>query len=238
MKSRFIVAALLLLTVVVPRALAQCECQPEPRQITVNGTSDIFVEPDEAVLNYGVSTETKTLAEATQTQDQKMKSVLRILRDAGVAEKDIQTSRLQVGPQHNDKEKLIGYKASQSLTIRLRDLSKYEDLSRRLLEGGVNNVYGIDFTLANPRKHADQARAAAVRAAREKATVMASELGAKIGKPVSIVEEDGDGYGTLGRLSNVALLAGHVANEGDLGPTISGGQVRVRAKVTIRFELE
>lgn len=219
----------------VPLGLpAQC-CQPEPRQITVSGTSEIYVEPDQAQLNFAITTEAKTLPETTATQDRRTKSVLAVLREAGIAERDIQTSRLRVDPEHNDKDKLIGYSASQSLAVTLRDLSKFDGLWSKLLAGGVTVVHSVDFRIADHRTHADKARTSAVRAAHEKAAAMAGELGVKIGKPLSIVEEDLEGPRSDASANTFYVAPG--VRAGDLS-TIASGQVLVRAKVTIRFVLE
>jgi hypothetical protein len=210
-------------------------CQPERRQITVSGTSEIYVEPDQAQLNFGVTTEAKTLPETTATQDRRTKSVLAILSESGIEDRDIQTSRLRVEPEHNDKDKLIGYSASQSLAVTLRDLSKFDDLWRKLLAGGVTVVYSVDFRIADSRPYADKARTGAVRAAHEKAAAMAGELGVKVGKPLSIVEEDIEGLRSYATANVSYVASGVVAGDSS---TIASGQVRVRAKVTIRFELE
>lgn len=82
-------------------ALPAQSCQPEPRQITVSGTSEIYVEPDQAQLNFAITTEAKTLPETTAMQDRRTKSVLAILSESGIEDRDIQTSRLRVEPEHN-----------------------------------------------------------------------------------------------------------------------------------------
>lgn len=206
-----------------------------PRLVTVTGVSEIWVEPDEAVLSFGVSWRAQTVEEAQRLQEQEARKVLAAIKGFGVAEKDAQTSRLQMGPEYeyeNQRRKQVGYRASQTFTVILRDLTKYELLLPKLLQSGVDEVHGIQFRLSNPRKYADQARAQAVRAAKEKATALAGELGAKIGRPYRIEEHDtGD---AIPLQANVTMHAGAAEQES----TIAAGQIRVSARVTVSFELE
>lgn len=206
-----------------------------PRLVTVTGVSEIWVEPDEAVLSFGVSSRAQTLEEAQRLQEQEARKVLAAIQGFGVAEKDVQTSRLQMGPEYeyeNQRRKQVGYRAAQTFTVILRDLTKYELLLPKLLQSGVDEVHGIQFRLANPRKHADQARAEAVRAAKEKAAALAGELGAKIGRPYRIEEhETGD---AIPLQANVMMRAEAAGPES----TIAAGQIRVSARVTVSFELQ
>lgn len=206
-----------------------------PRLVTVTGVSEIWVEPDEAVLSFGVSSRAQTVEEAQRLQEQEAQKVLATVKGFGIAEKDVQTSRLRVGPEYeyeNQKRKQIGFLASQTFTVILRDLAKYQLLLPKLLQSGVDEVHGIQFRLADPRKHADQARAQAVRAAKEKATALAGELGAKIGRPYRIEEhETGD---AIPLQANVMMRAEAAGPES----TIAAGQIRVSARVTVSFELE
>lgn len=233
MRSKFVIL-LVLLSCFAASAPAQ-SCQPEPRLATVTGVSEIWVEPDEAVLSFEVSSLAPSLEEAQRSQEQDVKKALAAIKSFGVADKDVQTSRLHLGPEYDydsGKRRQVGYKASQSFTVILRDLTRYELLLPTLLQNGVDEVHGIQFRLANPRKHADRARAEAVRAAKEKAIALATELGAKISRPYRIEEhETGD---VIPLQANVMLRAEASAP----GATIAAGQIRVSARVTVSFELE
>ena len=82
----------------------------------------------------------------------------------------------------------MGYEARQAVEVTLKDLSKYEGLTSKLLEAGVKSVDSVEFEVADTRKLKDEARLKAIRAAREKATALAAELGQTIGKPWTIFE--------------------------------------------------
>lgn len=234
MRARVALLAFASLFLIATAAGAQDD-DDGPRLVTVTGVSEIWVEPDEAVLSFGVSSRAQTLEEAQRLQEQEARKVLAAIKGFGIAEKDVQTSRLHMGPEYeyeNQRRKQVGYRAAQTFTVILRDLTRYQLLLPKLLQSGVDEVHGIQFRLANPRKYADQARAQAVRAAREKATALAGELGAKIGRPYRIEEhETGD---AIPLQANVMMRAEAAGQES----TIAAGRIRVSARVTVSFELE
>jgi len=117
-------------------------------------------------------------------------------------------------------------------------LSKYENLITKLLESGVNRVDSVEFLVAEPRKYKDDARAKAIKAAREKATAMAAELGQTIGKPWDISEDTFNGVfaqtNSFVQASSSSYDRGLPAAESTVAP----GQVSIRASVRVSFQLE
>ena len=99
--------------------------------------------------------------------------------------KDIPTSALEMGAGllREKIPHLLGYDVSQTVAITLKGLTKYEVLTTQLLEAGVNRVNGVSFPIGQSRKDKDEARSKAISAAKEKAMVMAAELGETVGKP-------------------------------------------------------
>jgi hypothetical protein len=209
-----------------------------PRLISVEGTAEINVAPDEVVLSFGVESRDKVLGIAKSQNDARVKKVMTMARKGGVEQKDIKTSALRMGPDYSDEKvpRLLGYNVTQEISITLKDLSKYEDLMTQLLEAGVNRVDGVSFRLSEPRKYRDEARSKAVAAAKEKAAAMATELGQTIGKPWE-VSEQGDNVALNGRTranANYAYDKGVGAEE----YTVAPGQVTISASVRVSFQLE
>jgi uncharacterized protein YggE len=220
--------------VFAPATLAQDNCT-RPRLISVTGTAEIEVAPDEAILRLGVDTRNKDFAYAKSQHDTRAKKVLALAHDAGVEAKYIQTSELTMGPEYAEdpQKELLGYTVSQTIAITLKDLSKYEALMSSLLGAGVNRIDGIDFRVAEPRKYKDEARAKAIRAAREKAVAMAAGLGQTVGKPWSISEDsetDRSYSANFGRI-NEKLPESEES-------TVAPGQVTIRAYVSVSFLLD
>lgn len=213
------------------------EYAPRPRLISVTGTSEVNVAPDQVVLSLGVESRDKDLGIAKSQSDARVKKILALAHDAGVEPKDIETSTLQMGATYSEERvpRFLGYEVSQTTTITLRDLSKYESLMIKLLEAGTNRVDGINFGVSETRKLRDQARSRAIRDAKEKAIAMAAELGQTVGKPWDISEENGwNSYGLAANSS--APMTNRVTAQ--MSPTIAPGQVTIKASVKVSFQLE
>jgi hypothetical protein len=153
--------------------------------------AEIHAAPDQATIRVGVESRHVQLAAVKADHDERMKQVLNAAHAAGVEAKDIHTSELSMGPEYSENRwsaKPSGYQVSQSISIRLRDMSKFEGLMTALLNAGVNRVEGIQFEIADPAKLRSEARLRAIRVAKEKATSMAAELNQTIGQPWEISE--------------------------------------------------
>jgi uncharacterized protein YggE len=231
------VATLTLCVALAPAVFGQGNCV-HPRIISVTGTAEIKVAPDELILTLGVDSHDKELALAKTNNDQHVKRVLALARAAGVDAKNVQTSALTMGPEYSQERipKFLDYEISQVITVTLTDLSKYEDLMTSSLNAGVNRVVGIHFLVADPTKFREEARLKAIRAAREKAAAMAAELGQTIGKPWEVTE-DTDVDAPFLTANSLSVNYGKMALEQE-EPTIAGGEVTIRASVRVSFQLE
>jgi uncharacterized protein YggE len=218
-------------------ASAQDAC-PKPRIISVIGTAEINIPPDEVTLRMGIDTRDRDLSVAKAKHDERSRKVISLARSAGVDEKDISTTMLNMEPDYSEEKipKFLGYEVSQTIAITLKDLSKYEMLMTKLLDAGVNRVSGIDFHLGDPRKAREEARAKALHAAKEKAVAMAAVLGQTVGKPWAISEE-GSRWAGLNASAN-AVNGRSLAQIQDFDSTIAPGQVTIRVSVEVSFQLE
>jgi uncharacterized protein YggE len=113
----------------------------------------------------------------------------------------------------------------------VRDLSRLDDLVSSSLAAGANHVYGAQFRTTKLREYRDQARALALKTAKEKAKDMAKELGQKVGKPYTIVEEEYE------RVTAPNMAHGAGASLIEAEKSIAVGQISVSAKVRVSFEL-
>jgi uncharacterized protein YggE len=231
------VVAIMFSGMLVPVAVAQENCM-HPRMISVTGTAEIKVPPDEVQLTLGIDSHDKDLVVAKASNDQRIKKLMALAHTAGVEAKNIQTSALTMGPEYTDEKipKLLGYRVSQTVAITLTDLSKYEDLMTGFLKVGVNRVDGIDFLVADPRKYREDARLKAVRAAREKANKMVAELGQSLGKPWELTEE-AEPERTAYLTANFQQRSSFSMPEQEAS-TIAGGEVTIRSTVRVSFQLE
>ena len=195
MKHRTALAAVITAgTLLAAPALAQTAL---PAAISVTGEATVSAAPDLAQIEAGVTSEAKTAREASEANNAAMGKVLQALKGAGIAEKDFQTSRLSLQPQSAPNRPgpsaVVGYRASNRVTIRLRDVTKLANVIDTLVGAGANDIGGINFMVSNASKLLDEAREQAVADARRKAEIYAKAAGVTLGAPLSISEEGSPG---------------------------------------------
>jgi uncharacterized protein YggE len=195
-------AAALLAAAAMP-AVADAQQAPAITQtiagtrLDINATGEVTRVPDLAVINAGVVTRSTTAGGAIQQAATRMARVREALRQAGIADRDIQTSNISLEPQYtyanNQPPKLNGYSATNQLSIRFRDIENTGKILDALVAQGANQINGPNLTIDKPEAALDEARAKAVAAARARADLYARSLGMRVVRLVS-VSESGGGY--------------------------------------------
>jgi uncharacterized protein len=184
--------ALVLATAALLTAPALAQTAPPPA-ISVTGEATVSVPPDQAQIDGGVATDAKTAREASEANNAAMGKVLLALKGVGIDEKDYQTSRLSLQPQYapnrSGPSPVVGYRASNRVTIRLRDVTKIASMIDVLVGAGANDIGGINFTVSQASKLLDEAREQAISDARRKAQIYAKAAAVTLGEPLSISEE-------------------------------------------------
>lgn len=240
--------ALTLLTLILAAGPLETRMN-EPRTITVSGEAEIKVAPDEVTITVGVDSRDKDLAKAKRDNDERIKRIVAAAKSNGVEERRIATDRISIEP-HYDSSSYSGrstsiehYAVQRNLQLTLRDVARFDAVLSAVVEAGANVVHDVQFTTTELRKHRDQARELAMKAASEKAAALAKTMGMKPGKARSISEGGGSwwaGYGRRGggmMTQNVMQMApGTSAGSSDGTPGL--GMIGVNASVTIVFDLE
>ena len=193
--AAFVVAAALALATPA-LALAQTDVTPA---ITVTGEASVSAPPDLAQIDAGVASDAKTAREASDANNAAMSKVIQALKAAGIADKDYQTSRLSLQPQYANRPgsnvsslpSVVGYRASNRVTIKLRDITKVGNVIDTLVTAGANDIGDIGFMVTQVSKLLDEAREKAVADARRKAEIYARAAGVTLGAPLSIAEGGG-----------------------------------------------
>src|SRR6476660_9860894 len=197
--------------------------------VTVTGEATVAVAPDTAIIRIGVTSQDKTAREAGEVNAKQMTAVLAAIKDAGIADRDIQTSRLSLQPQYDPNKsgtaRLTGFQATNQVTVRIRDIDKLPTVLDRAIGAGANEMSGIEFVVSEQSKLLDQARDDAITDARRKAELYAKAAGAKLGQVISISEE---GTAPQPRAMQ-AVRAGAVP--------IAPGEQTLRAIVSVSYEL-
>lgn len=178
-------------------AAAAAHAETPTPTISVTGEATINARPDLAQIDGGVTTDAKTAREASNANNAAMGKVLLALKGAGIDEKDYQTSRLSLQPQyasnssHSAPNVITGYRASNRVSVKVRDIAKLADVVDALVTSGANDISGISFVVSNASKLLDDARPQAIADARRKAEIYAKAAGVTLGAPLSIVEQGG-----------------------------------------------
>jgi uncharacterized protein len=222
MKHRFALAAAAAL--LAAPALAQTARLPA---ISVTGEATVQVAPDQAQIDGGVASDAKTAREASDANNAAMGKVLLALKGAGIDEKDFQTSRLSLQPQYapnrSGPSPVVGYRASNRVTIRVRDVTKVANVIDVLVGAGANDIGGINFMVSQASKLLDEAREQAIADARRKAQIYARAAGVTLGEPIAISEEGSPAPVFRGKIAGgMAATAAPVAQgEETLSVTVS-----------------
>ena len=162
-------------------AVAEDGCT-RPRLISVTGTAEMKVPPDEVILTVAVQTRDRDLTIAKSQHDGRAKKVLAVARDAGIEAKYIQTSSLQMNPTYSEERvpRFLAYEMAQTIQLTLKDLSKYDSLVTKLIAGSVNSIQGVEFQVTESRKYKDETRLRANPSGERKSHCLAAELGQTI----------------------------------------------------------
>ena len=194
--------------------------------ISVSGEAQVSAPPDLAQIDAGVSTEARTAREASEANNAAMGRVLLALKGAGIEEKDFQTSRLSLQPQYapnrSGPNAVVGYRAANRVTIKLRDVTKVASTIDILVGAGANELGGINFMVSAASKLLDDAREQAIADARRKAEIYARAAGVTLGSPVSISEDGAPGPAPFRKMAaGMAASAPVAQGEETLQVTVS-----------------
>lgn len=211
--------------------------QPETPTLNLSAYGEVRAAPDMANINFGVMTEAVTAAEAMAQNRTRMNEVMRALRAAGIEERFIQTSGLNLQPQYdyqqNESPRLRGYQAMNRVTVEIRDLNRVGATADAVVGAGVNQIDGISFGLVNPRQAEDQARMAAVQALQAKANLYAHALGVQLGGIRNLSE--GGGYVPAPPVPQFARAA--VALDSVETTRVSPGELTVRINISGVYDI-
>ena len=208
-----------------------------PRTIAVTGIGEAAAAPDMAVLNLGVQTQGATAAEALRQNSMQMRATIETLEELGIEERDIQTSGLMVNPRYdyernNANPPLIGFTASNTASVKLRDLEKAGEVIDEAVRSGANSLSGISFDFADPEPLHERARRDAVAKAQAKAAVLSEAAGVRLGPILSIREGHAPAPGPMPALMRMETAAA------DVFAPIRRGESTVTATVTIIYEIQ
>jgi len=205
--------------------------------VWVSGTGKVTAVPDVAILSLGVEAQEKTVKEAQSEAASAMTAVVAALKTNGVADKDIQTQWYNISPvmkwvEDTNEQITIGYKVSNMVTAKIRDISKAGTIIDAVAEAGGNltRINSISFTVDDPTAYYNQAREKAMQDANAKAEQMATLAGITLGKPTYISESGG-------YIPTPYYLKDY-AEGGSSSTPISPGELDITLSVQVAYAIE
>ena len=202
-------------------------------RLDVVASGEVAQVPDIVRINAGVMTQAPTASEAIRANAERMRSLRAALRQAGVEERDIQTSSINLHPQWQHRENqppsFTGYQAHNAVNVRFRDIANAGRIIDALVAAGANQIDGPMFEIERPEGALDQARTKAIETARARAELYARALGMRVKRILSVSEAGAMMPGpVMGRMASMDVAQTNIAP----------GQQMLTANVTVSFELE
>ena len=207
-----------------------------PTIFSLSADGEVSVVPDIAVIQFGVTTSAHTAAAALKDNRDRMNQAIALMKAAGLAPRDIQTTGISLNPQYdyqpNLPPRLTGYQASNSVSAIVRDLAKAGTVMDAVTTSSANQINGISFDISDRAKAEDDARRLAVRALQAKADLYATATGLHILRLASLAE----GGDVVQRPQPMMMLA--MAKSADARATpVEPGELKVRVSISGVYEL-
>lgn len=210
----------------------------EQPYISVRGMGIVSARPDMLTVQIGVLVENASLADAQWDANTRIDAAMKLLTEGGVADRDISTARLAVEPiivyENNKPPRQTGYRVTNILNVKLRDISKSGKLIDSVVAAGVNKVQSLNFSFSDPAALLKQARDAAMSDAKAKAQQFATQGSVGLGLPIVIQDA---GANTLPK-SNTPFF--DASNAGAMPPTtpINPGEQEVKVEVSVLYAIK
>ncbi|MCL6741122.1 SIMPL domain-containing protein [Sphingomonas sp. RB56-2] len=206
-------------------------------RLDISATGEVTRVPDMAIISAGVQTLRPTATAAIEQNAAQMEQVRAALKRAGIEDRDIQTSSINLNPEYqydqNQPPRLTGYRASNTLNVKFRDLKRTGAILDALVAQGANSISGPNLTIDKPESALDEARAKAIVNGRARADLYARALGMRVVRLLSVSESGG--YAPPPPMPMVMM-----AQERGAGADtkIDPGTQQVQVSVSMSFELQ
>jgi len=205
--------------------------------VNIQAEGRVVIRPDVVKTTMGMISTADTVEEAQKDNTETMNKLIESLKGLGIEEKDLQTDNYNIYPQYdytdNGGRVLSGYNVSQNVTIKIRDLSKTNDVIALAGEVGANSVSGLNFSIDDPRVYKEEARKLAIEEIIKKAKELSRLLGVRFVSVVSYNEYSNDFGGTSPMFEAKAMGIGGSF----ISPDIESGSEEVQVSVDIVFEI-
>ncbi len=218
-----------------------------PATITVSGSGEVMAVSDIASLYINLSKDASTTKEAQNLLNESITKTLEYLKTQGIEDKDIKSEYGGVNPKYSYETtacftypcpqrdpKITGYTATQSITVKVREVDNANEVRTGLANLGISNISGPTFSIDDEDTYTEEARSQAIDDARAKAKVLAKDLHVRLGKIVSF-SEGGSGYPMMYAAKD--MMTTNAAGSAP-APELPKGENKVTSSVTITYEIK
>ena len=221
-----------LLVFVFVSSLANAQIVQQQPQINVSGEGKVMVMPDQAVVTIGVVNTGADAAEVKKKNDETTAAVVKYLKSIKLPESDYQTQRVNLHRNYDYTKKKYSYVASQTMSITLKDISKYDSMMMGLMDAGINDIQGVEFKTSKLSQYESEARVKAVENARQKANDYAGALGVKVGAPLLVTDNSQPFYPVPMR---TMMYKDAMAESAAPEQTLAIGEITITANVNVSY---
>ncbi|PPT99988.1 SIMPL domain-containing protein [Xanthomonas arboricola] len=204
--------------------------------LNVSAEADAKRIPDIATLSAGVVTQAADGNAAMRQNADQMSKVMAAIKAAGIADKDVQTTGIHLSPQYTYKEneapRINGYQASNTVSLKVRDISRLGKVLDALVAQGANDINGPSFSVDQPEPAYDEARVAALKKAQARADTYAKSLGLKVRRIVSISEGRSGGG-----VRPMMMAASMRSAKAEMDTQVAPGESILSINLDVTFEL-
>jgi uncharacterized protein YggE len=206
-------------------------------RLDISATGEVSRVPDLAIVSAGVQTLQPSATAAIEENAGRMERVRAALKRAGIADRDIQTSSISLNPEYryveNQSPVLTGYRASNAVSVKFRDLKRTGAILDALVKEGANQLNGPSLTIDRPEAAYDEARVKAIAVGRERAELYAKALGKRVVRLLSVSE----GGASIPRPMPMAYerdMAAQAVAKTEIDP----GTQEIQVSLAMSFELQ
>lgn len=197
-------------------------------------SESVAAKPDIAGFSTGVQTMAPTATDAVRQNNAQMAAVIAKLKKLGIAEKDIQTTQINLNQNFdyaNGNPVFKGYQASNMVNVKLRDLKRLGDFLDALASDGATNFNGPVFGVDNDKPLLDAARDKVWKTATERALSFAKKAGYANVRVIR-VEESGGGNYPMPYAGEMGIARAEAKNT-----PIAPGEINIAAALSFTFEM-
>lgn len=219
-------------------------------------TGSAVAKPDIMFFRIGFKSEGKTPEEAVSGDAASSRRVVAVLLKQGLLDADLETNGYTIeeilGPEGCGRSyteqppipcNLEGYRLSNSITVRVRNLDNYAAILTGAIDAGLKDISGISFAVADEQRYYDEAYAKALLAAKAKAELTAKTLGFRLGRLVDVganiapAQWDRQRPATLADGLEPNYGEGEMADLAVLAPLISSGEMTFTREASVTYEI-